>query len=386
MSLFARRGLGDSSSELVPARGGSRAGSVSVDAQSALFQSVVWSCLVLRADMVSTLPVDVFRKVNGQSVEVQKPPVLVMTGGAKVTLREWLWASQFDLDRVGNAYGIITKVDGAGKPAEIQLVDHRTVTVRVTNGVVSYRVGQKLYAESEIWHERQFTVPGLVMGLSPVAYAAWSIGMYQSAEQFALEWFGNGGQIPSGHLQNTKTSLKPEQAAEMRARYKEGVAARDIFVSGNDWEFKTVDSASKDAEFISTQQQAELAIARYFGVPGDLIDVQGNASSVTYANITERNLQFLIYHLQPTLTRREEALSSLLAQPRFVKFNTAALLRMDPAKVSTTLIAEVAGKITAPSEARALMNRAPFTEEQWAEFDRIAPKPVPAFSSKGASS
>src|SRR5690349_22002342 len=39
---------------------------------------------------------------------------------------------------------------------------------------------------------------------------------------------------------------------------------------------------------------------------------------------------FLVMHLGPVVSRREEALSRLTPGPRFVKLNTDALLRMDP--------------------------------------------------------
>jgi hypothetical protein len=71
-------------------------------------------------------------------------------------------------------------------------------------------------------------------------------------------------------------------------------------------------------------------VARFLDVPADMIDAGISGSSITYANITERNLQFLITALQPAITRREEALSRLVAAPAYVKLNSDALMRMDP--------------------------------------------------------
>lgn len=374
MSIFARRGLGDSNSELIPSRSSGRLGSVSVSADSAMRQSAVWAALRLRADMVSTLPVDVFRKLGSELVEVAKPPVLVNPSGDGMTLREWLYSTQVDLDRVGNAFGLITARDGAGLPAEIQLVDHAKVTVIVRKGVLLYRIENVEYAAKDVWHERQFTLPGLVVGLSPVAYAAWSIGLFQSAQQFGLEWFANGGYIPSGHFRNTKKAFTEGQAATFKDRFKAAVENRDVIVTGDDWEYKTIDAGSSDAQFLETQKHTELDIARFFGVPGDLIEAQGNASSVTYANVTQRNLQFLVMNLQPTLTRREDALSKLVAAPRFVKFNTDAILRMDPLTKAQAISLQLDNRTMTPSEARALENKAPLTDAQWAEFDHLPSK------------
>ena len=60
-----------------------------------------------------------------------------------------------------------------------------------------------------------------------------------------------------------------------------------------------------------------------------MIGGASGGSSLTYANVTQRNLDFLIMHLGPSVVRRERSLSQLLPRPRFVKLNPSALLRMD---------------------------------------------------------
>ena len=103
--------------------------------------SAVWACLRLRADLVSTLPVDVYRRVDGRAVEVPKPPVLVHPSAMHPMLNEWLYATQIDLDRYGNAFGRIVARDGAGRPAQIEPSDAAEWTVRLDReaGRVEYR-------------------------------------------------------------------------------------------------------------------------------------------------------------------------------------------------------------------------------------------------------
>lgn len=385
MSVLKKRALGDSQNELVPSRGGRALGAVRINEDTALRTSAVWAALRLRADLISTMPLDVYRKLSGLSVEVPTPPVLVSPGGDDMDIQTWLWASQFDLDRVGNCYGIISEIDGGGNPRRIDLVDHNTVTVVVSkkDGAVSYRIGGQPYAAKEVWHERQFRIPGMVMGLSPVAYAAWDIAQNQSATDFGLEWFSNGAQLPSGVLKNTAKELQLPEARAMKDRFKQAMQSRDIFVTGSDWEFVTQSVQQNESQFLETQHATEAAISRYFGVPGDLIDIQaGTKSAVTYANITQRNLQFLIMNLGPVFSRREAALSRMLPAPRFVKFNTNALLRMDPDTRNTMMIAQVNAKIRTVTEVRALDDLPAFTPDQYAELeqmsDLLAPEPAPS--------
>jgi HK97 family phage portal protein len=352
--------------------------SIHVNNQTALRHSAVWACLRLRADLVSTFPIDVYRKVQGLQVEVPKPPVLVTPGGSEVGIKEWMYSTEFDLDRAGNCFGIITErsgvigPDGRGLPGRIDLVELGEVTVRANGSqITKFKIGGKEYDPWDVWHEKQYTIAGLPLGLSPVAFAAWSIEASLNAQQFARDWFA-AGIVPSGTLKNTAKTVEPKKAREAKDAFRASVSNGDVFVHGVDWEYKPVQAVSQQAQFIEAQQFSNGDIARFFGCPGDLIDAAVSGSSVTYANISQRNLQFLIMNLGPAVGRREDTFSrKLVSGPRYVKLNTDALLRMDPQTRAATIASQINSRTLAPSEARAIEERAPFTEDQLAEFDRL---------------
>lgn len=382
------RGLGDTNAELIPQRRLERQGTVNVNSDSSRRNSAVWACQTLRAGLVSATPLDVYRTVGGVMVEVPKPPVLRMPGGERVGLPEWLYSSEMDLSSWGNAVGIITKRDGNNLPAEIELQHESTVRAFGCGPhITKWKIGRQDYDPADIWHEKDVTISGVPLGLSPLAYAAYSIGGYLSAQQFALDWFAAGAN-PKGVLKNSKTEvLAPGVADSVKAKFKEATAAGDIFVTGSIWEWTPTTTTAAGAAFLEEMKFAAAEVCRFYGVPADLIDAGASGSSITYANVTQRNLQFLIMHLGPHYVRREWAFSQyLVQQPRTVKFNTDALLRMDPATRTELLIKQVAGRTLAPSEARALDNREPFNEAQLAEFDRLFGKAnqTPAVKSTGA--
>ncbi|MGW1796941.1 phage portal protein [Streptomyces sp. NPDC001984] len=386
MSLFSRPSSryfpGETADQTIPPRPEQRAGTAVVTPEMALRHSAVWACLRLRANLVSTMPVDLYRKVNGVQVEVPKPPVLTNPGGERVDMLEWMYSSQIDLDRSGNCFGLITAKDGLGFPARIELQPLSEVTVRMRKGALTYRICGVEYQPNEVWHEKQYTQSGLHVGLSPLAYAAWSIGEYLSIQDFALDWFGSGA-VPSAHLKNTAKTLQSKDTEEIKRRFKAAVRNRDLFVTGADWEYDMIQAESSGSDWIEAKRFGIGDIARFFDCPSDLIDASVSGSSVTYANMTQRNLQFLIMSLGPAVNRRENALSTLSSKPRYVKLNSDALLRMDPAARAQTLKVQIDSRTLAPSEARALEDRAPFTESQLAEFDRLfgkgvqPPQPVP---------
>jgi HK97 family phage portal protein len=380
--------------QLLADRRALRTGGVHVTNDTAMRHSAVWACLRLRADLVSTMPVDVYRRINGVQVEVFKPPVLVNPGGERVGLLEWLYSTQLDLDRAGNAFGLITErsgvlgPDGRGLPARIDLLALSDVTVRATGAeITKFVVAGTEYDPWEVWHERQFTVAGLPLGLSPVAYAAWTIEEALNAQQFARDWFGAGA-VPLAELKNTAKKINKAEAQIAKDHFKAAVANGDLFVHGHDWEYKPIQAVAQQSAFIEAREFALTDIARFFGVPADLIDAAVSTGSITYASITQRNLQFLIMNLGPALTRREDALSrGLVPGPRYVKFNRSALLAMDPEARARTIQTQINSRTLTPNEARELEDRPPLTAEQLAEFDRVfgAARTQPTTASAGGT-
>jgi HK97 family phage portal protein len=378
---------GPTGGNLIPRRtpGPGMSGRPVVTTDTALRHSAVWACIRLRNDLISTLPIDVFRKINlGDGpiqVDAPKPPVLVNPGGDRVNACEWMYSSGVELDRSGNSIGIIREWDGNHLPARIDLQPSSICGFRGQGSeITKYRIDNTWYDPADIWHERQFTVSGLPIGLSPVAYAATAIGEYMSIEEFVSQWFASGG-IPRARLKNTARTIPPGEGAKVKEAWRASLMFGEPFVHGNDWEYDLMQAQEASADWIEGKKFSINDIGRFFGVPGDLIDAAVHAgTTITYANITQRNLQFLIMHLAPAIIRRETALSTgLLLAPRYVKLNTDALLRMDPATRAAMLKAQIDARVLAPSEARELDNRPPFTDAQIAEFDHFwPPKSAPA--------
>ncbi|MEU1602680.1 phage portal protein [Micromonospora matsumotoense] len=357
--------------DLIPPRNGSsRKGRVLVNNDSALQHSAVWACLRLRADLISTMPVDVYRRVNDQQIEVPKPPVLINPGGDNCDLQEWLYSTQVDLDRAGNAFGLITERNGRGLPSRIELLPLQSVVVVYRDNKLSYRVGSETFEPADIWHEKQYTVAGLPYGLSPIQYAAHSIGEYLSIQDYATDWF-NGNAIPAAVLKHTKSTVPDDKAEEAKAAFKAKVSAGELFVHGNDWEYTPIQAVDSQTQWLAAKQYGLTDIARFFGCPSDLIDAAVSGSSVTYASISQRNLQFLIMNLGPAIIRRENKLTKLTPSPQYVKLNSDALLRLDPKTRAEMNEIKLRSRQLAPSEVREQDNLPAFTESQLAEFDRL---------------
>jgi len=364
---------GLSPTDMVAQRTAARANAKPVNtADDAMTISAVWAAVRLRADLISTLPIETYRTVDNMRVDTGATPFI-----DSPKFMEFLYSSQVELDRSGNAIGIIksTYPGTANVPADIQLQPSAACAIDTTDGeITNYKINGVNYDPSVIWHEKQFTVAGLAVGLSPVAYSAYTLGQFKSIQDFASQWFitGNG---PRASLKNTEKKIDSREATIAKESWKATQEMGEPFVHGSDWEYSLIAAQSASNDWIEAQRFNLTEASRYFGVPSDLIDAAMSGDNVTYANVVQRNLQFLIMHLGPAIRRRENALSMLLPRPRSLKFDEDALLRMDPVTRATMIETKINSRTLAPSEARAMDNRPPFTLSQIEEFDALGLNP-----------
>jgi HK97 family phage portal protein len=325
--------------------------------------SAVWAALRLRSDLISTLPVDVFRRTS-DGAQVPAPGSALFTQPASgMRLDEWLYATQMDLDRYGNCFGHIVARDAAGYPLQVEPWPASEVRVRMDG----YRIRSYVYQREEftpldVWHERQYAVAGLKVGLSPLQYAAWVIGAGLSAQEFGLDFYANGAH-PTGTLRHTEAAnLDPEALTVAKQRFKAATANRDIFATGKEWEFTPTMVDANTSKFLDAQSATAVDVCRYIGVPANSIDAVVSGQSVTYSNLSQRQLDLLVNFLGPAIIRREKALTAALPAPRFVKFNSDAMLRLDTTQRTDLVAKQIDSWVMTPDEARALENRPPLTE------------------------
>lgn len=346
MSLFRRERRADhptdSLTELLRRR--LPPGGVHVNADTAMRHSAVWACRDLIASNVSTLPVHEYRKQGSAARRLVDPPVLSQPDGAEVPASAWRYMALESLVMRGNAYGLIIGWDRRGWPSRIRMLHPDTVQARQLgpNGPVEFRVnGRKVERyqwlatpsddeggnKGELWHVPAYVVAGCPIGLSPIAYAARSIGLGLQAEQFGSDWFIEGAH-PSGVL-TSEQEITSESAALIKERFLAAVGkTREPVVLGAGLGWTPVQIAPEESQFLETIKANVADVARFFRVPPEEIGgTSGN--SMTYANQEQRGIALTTWTFRPWIFRLEEALSLLRPRPRYVKMTTAAMERTD---------------------------------------------------------
>jgi HK97 family phage portal protein len=292
----------------------------------------VWSAVRLRANVIGSLPVGVFR--NGPDGLPRRVPDAQVNGAltmpsAQFDMVSWLHASQLSLDLRGNAYGkIVARHPATYLPTQVELVhpDDVTVTER-TDGTIEYRFAGRAVDPFDVWHERQNEVPGSVVGMSPITAAARALGITLSAEDYGGRFYDEA--LTPSALLSSDAPIDQDDAKIVKARVRATQNGREPLVLGGNWTYRPLAISPTDAAYLEVLARGDIDAGRLFDVPGELIDANTSGSSVTYANREQRVQDLLAFRLGPAISRRERALSRLTPRGQYVKLNIAALLRAD---------------------------------------------------------
>ncbi len=346
-------------------------------AESALRLVPLYAAHRLIIDQFSSTPLHAFRRTaDGGRQSIADPPLIAQPSAAR-GLYAWKAQAVASCLAYGNAYGLVTMQDDGGYATAVEWLPPLDVDVDDQNPAdPRYSLNGKEIPRSRMLHVPWIVQPGKVKGLSPLAAFRVAFDTGASAQVSARDWFANGA-IPSGHLHNTAKTVGPTDADEIKSRFRAAVSGRDVLVTGTDWTYTTIGIPADEARFIETLRLTATQIASIYGVPPEKIGGEMN-SSLTYSTLEQNTLDFMAFAMRPWFTRFEEALTSVLPQDVYVKFNADAMVRTDLlTRMQAHEIAQRSGVAT-NSETRALEDRPPLTtaeRNEWLNMWRNATIP-----------
>jgi HK97 family phage portal protein len=271
---------------------------------------------------------------KGEIAERQPTPSLFANPSIHGTLFDWLHKAVISMALQGDGIGLVTQRDYYNMPTMIEWLNPINVQTldRAIEGPGSY-VDPRWYwwgrpmDPKDLLHIPWFCLPWRVRGLSPISAYATIANVGLAAQEFAAEWFQNGG-VPPGKMKNTAQKISPEDAEIITARITRRIRTRQPLVYGSDWEYDTIQISPNEAKFIETNQMTATHIAVIYGVPPHKIG--GTlGDSMTYATVEQESIDTLTYTFRPWLTRFEYAFSTCFPRGYFVRFDTAEFIRVD---------------------------------------------------------
>ena len=327
--------------------------------------AAVYRCVNVISESVAQLPIDVFRvDEEGYKSPYRKHPAYTL-------LREFpnpdmtrfiflkTLISSVLLD--GNGYAYIDR-DDFGNALSLQYIPSSYVQVVYINvdGVLRRRyqvVGFKYLVEpNNMIHVLNFSYDGIT-GVSTLSHARNTLNIAQSTNQYASDFFENGGNV-RGLLTVKDGRLKTGQKADLKKEWAGIVANGGIGVLDGNMEYQAVSIKPADAQMLENQEFNMIEICRFFGVsPVKAFDL----SKSSYSTVEATQLQFLTDTLAPMLENIELEFKRKVFRPSErlyieVQFDTSNLLRADKAAQASWMktMYEIAGMT--PNEARRLNN------------------------------
>jgi len=316
----------------------------SVNPDSAMTLSTVWSCQRILSETIGALPVGVYQKdERGNSNRLpdhRLSLVLCNSPNANMTKVEFIESLVLNLCQTGNAYSLVER-NKRGELESVVPIPSPLVTPKMDkNHRVSYSINvngvPKDFPQSNIWHVKGFGPSGLV-GLSPIQAARNAMGMALSTEDFGATFFRQGGK-PSGtvHIPNFLNKEQREIARENLQQMLGG--------AGNAHKFALFEGGMKpepwgnmplqDMEFLLLRKFNVQEICRFYRVPPHMV---ADLDKATFSNIEQQSQEFVQYTLMPYFTRIEASVAKWLLSVEdrtkgvYLRFNFEGLLRADSA-------------------------------------------------------
>ncbi len=323
--------------------------------KTALQHLTVYGCNRFICDGISTLPVDVYRRRADGSPEELATPRIVATPTADLVFTSWATQVLSSLLMAGNFYGFRTYTGGT--LTEVVPIDPERVTVRRENGRKVFLIEGRPFTAFEIMHIPGVMWPGSDVGMSPLEAARQTIGHGMSAKEFGARFFTQDATMPG--VIEVPGELDPPKAKEMArqwaaSRRKAGdtkVKLPGVLVGGATW--KATGVTNEQSQFLETSQYTASEIAsQMFQIDPAEMGLPVEGSSLTYANLEQRNARKVQVTFLPWITRLEAALTSMLPRPQYVKLNVNGLLRGDMKTRYDSYAVGIQNRFVLPNEAR----------------------------------
>lgn len=323
---------------------------------TALQISAVMSCVGLLADSIAGLPFSVYQQRGAQHTVVNTPSWLV-NPSQTITQYELIHQTMTSLALHGNAYLVVDR-DDLNAPIGLTPVHPQFVTVYSTDWHHRrYWVRGAQVDPNNILHIRWWTPPQALRGISPLEEQRTTIGIALAAQRHEAQFFGEGA-TPSSVLE-TDQDITPQQAQTLRETWNvTHNRHRKPAVLTNGLRWRPITTSAADMELDKAKQFQLGEIARIFRIPPHMIGAPGDTQ--TYQNVEQAGINFVQFTLLPWLRRLEEAFSSLLTRPKYIKFDTQEFLRADTLTRFNSHRLAIESGIRSPNEARRIEGLEPY--------------------------
>ncbi len=330
---------------------------------TALQLSAVWACTKIISETVAGMPINFYEPgPNGTRTLIpdfhlsrllNRMPNRWQTGVEfknTTTISQSMRGNSYALKQFGTRGQLIGLVPLMASQMQVQLLDDGSKVFMYSNGKTT-----TAYAEQNIWHMMMMP-SNAVIGLSPLEYAARSMGIATEAED-RVGTLARNGFKPTGVLM-IDTTLTDDQRTQVRKQFSDLAAGQGdpLKVLEAGMKYQQISLSPKDVQLLETRRFQIEDIARFWGVPSVLIN-DTEAGTVWGSGIEQIVEGFYKFTIRPYLERYEASIEKNLLTPAErgnirAEFDFSALLRGDETARIKNAAAEISGGLKSINEAR----------------------------------
>lgn len=306
--------------------------------QDTAFQiNAVFSAMSLISNTISTLPVDVYIRRDGDQRSFRPAPTWVQRPDVDFSEKSGFYSSLVtSLLLDGNAFIRIFS-NQRGEVVNLMVLNPATVEVK-RNGVgrVMYVISgsEEVLSSDEILHITDMVRPGKIRGVSRIEALKENFGLALALEEYAARFFGQGAN-PTGVIE-FEGNLTADQAKALAdgfdARHRNsGRRSHKTGVLSGGAKYKQTSVDPEKSQALEARRLAIEDVARAFSIPSNFLNLPGTN---TYSSVEQNSLMFVKYCIRPIVEKIEGAMSLLMSryaggERAYIKFSLDALLRAD---------------------------------------------------------
>lgn len=334
-----------------------------VSEKTALKYGVVWACVTLIADAISSLPPEaVIEGADNGPIKAAPLPQWIRRPHPELRRNE-VW-NQLAISMLlwGNGYALIVRRPSDGVPIGLRPLDPSRVVCEWDenrSGFRKYQVdGGPWITSQEIFHVMGPSLPGEATGMSVIRHAREAIGLGLTLEEFGSRYFAQGS-MAKVVIKVPNKQLGAEQARDIVNMYERfhrgpGNWHRPAVLSGGG-EIQNISIPPDDAQFLESREFQAVDITRWFRVPPHRVSIISKQSSWG-SGLAEENTAMVQHTFRPWIMRMEAAFTAYAPggedSGMRIRLNDASLLRGSFKEQVDAWQKAVSGQIATPNEAR----------------------------------
>jgi HK97 family phage portal protein len=336
-----------------------------------------WRCLNFLGNGVASMsPLEAIAD-DGVTVLPEQPPVCSRPNVMYGAFDWWHMSTAYAVSR-GNFVGVLVDFDFSFYPRQVVPVPVELIDPQyLLRGIPRYPIygtqweGDNALTSADVVHVRGFSLPGSLWGVGVVENFRRQLGATLEMQALSADTYHRAS-VPPGVLTTDRPRLQEDDAEEVQQQWieKHGLGQRVPAVLPSGWTFQPIAWTPEDAQFLEAREMSLAETALMFGLdPSDIgASFPGSSSSMTYANIEQREISRNVDALMPLATRFEQAWSDIIPGNAKCRFNPDRRLRADSKTRAEVHALNIDSGVETRDEARKTDGKPPLTAAEKREL------------------